>query len=183
DRPGMHRKPDLELLALRGSNTAAIDVEAVEIGEADVFHEDGPSFLRAVRPGFLGLQCGMSIGLAKAALDTAAGCRADRHVLVPQIDAARQALAATTEALYEGLRSGRFVAKAAPLFELRIRLAQLVQEAVQLELQASGGRAYLVEPPSGFGRRWREAAFVPVVTPSVTQLQAELQNHKLARAA
>lgn len=184
ERAGMHRKPDLDLLALRGSNTAAIDVKAVEIDDADVFHHDGPSFLRSVRPGFLGLQCGMSIGLARTALETArAGCRADRHVLIPRVEAATKDLIATTAALYEGVRAGRFVTNAVPLFELRIRLSNLVQEAVHLELQASGGRAYLLDPPSGFGRRWREAAFVPVVTPSVTQLQAELQNHHLARVA
>ena len=125
----------------------------------------------------------MSIGLARAALAAASSCRADRSVVVPQIDAARTALGDATAALHEGLRSGAFVEKAAPLFEIRIRLAALAQQAVQLELQASGGCAYLAEPPSGFGRRWREAAFVPVITPSITQLQAELQGHALARAA
>src|SRR5690606_23148345 len=105
--------------------------------------EDGPRFLQAARPGFLGLQCGMSIGLARAALAAAAGCRADRSVVVPQVDAAKAALLDATASLYEGLRSGAFVAQAAPLFEIRIRLAAIVQQAVQLELQASGGRAYL----------------------------------------
>ena len=183
DRRGLHRRPDLPLLALRGSNTAAIDIDGVEIDSAAIIHEDGPAFLRASRPGFLGLQCGMSIGLARASLATASGCRADRNILVPRIDATNAALRDATTALYDGLRSGAFVATAAPLFEIRIRLATIVQQAVQLELQASGGRAYLVEPPSGFGRRWREAAFVPVITPSITQLQAELQSHALAQAA
>jgi len=27
----------------------------------------------------------------------------------------------------------------------------------------------------GFARRWRESAFIPIVTPSVIQLRAELQ--------
>src|SRR5690606_1677018 len=63
DRPGLHRRPDLPLLALLGSNTAAVDIDGVEIDSSAILHEDGPRFLRAARPGFLGLQCGMSIGL------------------------------------------------------------------------------------------------------------------------
>ena len=46
--------------------------------------------------------------------------------------------------------------------------------AVQLELQASGGKAYLCAHGSAFARRWRESAFVPIVTPSLVQLRAEL---------
>ena len=175
-RDGMQRSADLDLLGLRGSNTAAISVDAVAVRDEDIFHTDGPSFLRGVRPAFLGLQCGLSIGLAQAALDAAqAHCRGDGHVLKPRLDAARRALVQTTEALYAGLRNRQFVDEAARLFALRIRLADSVQEAAQLELHASGGRAYLLQPPSGFGRRWREAAFIPLVTPSVSQLQAELQ--------
>jgi len=45
---------------------------------------------------------------------------------------------------------------------------------IQLELQASGGKAYLSEHGAGFARRWRESAFVPIVTPSLVQLRTEL---------
>lgn len=176
ERRGVHRTEDLDLLALRGSNTAAIGLASVEVRDEDIFHSDGPAFLRSARPSFLGLQCGLSIGLARAALAAAqAHCRGGEHVLEPRIGAARQELAEASAALFDGLRKGNFVEHAAPLFELRIRLAHTVQEAVQLELQASGGRAYLLQPASGFARRWREAAFIPVVTPSVMQLQTELQ--------
>ena len=47
--------------------------------------------------------------------------------------------------------------------------------AGNLELQASGGKAYLTANGSGFARRWRESAFVPIVTPSLVQLRTELQ--------
>jgi hypothetical protein len=57
----------------------------------------------------------------------------------------------------------------------------VVQESVQLELQGSGGRAYLRDHLPDFGRRLQESAFIPVVTPSLTQLQGELS--KLAAAA
>jgi heme oxygenase len=57
-----------------------------------------------------------------------------------------------------------------------------VVEAVGLELQASGGRAYLTGPGEGFAHRWREAAFIPVITPSLVQLHAALAG-QAARAA
>ena len=57
-------------------------------------------------------------------------------------------------------------------------LAESAANAVQLELQSSGGKAYLTEHGSGFARRWRESAFVPIVTPSLVQLRAELQRQK-----
>ncbi|MNN12934.1 hypothetical protein D3C81_1259460 [compost metagenome] len=69
------------------------------------------------------------------------------------------------------------------MFRLRIALAQSAAEAVQLELQASGGKAYLSEHGSGFARRWRESAFVPIVTPSLVQLRAELQRQEREAAA
>ena len=81
----------------------------------------------------------------------------------------------TVSELKQGLLEGRFQQQPAALFKLRITLAECAADAVQLELQASGGRAYLNEYGEGFARRWRESAFVPIVTPSLVQLRAELQ--------
>ncbi|MBT9496608.1 MAG: acyl-CoA dehydrogenase, partial [Zoogloea sp.] len=41
----------------------------------------------------------------------------------------------------------------------------------------------LVETTGEFSRRWMEAAFVPVVTPSLTQLHGELVRQAALRAA
>lgn len=79
--------------------------------------------------------------------------------------------------LAEGLRNGRFVDRADSLFQIRIALAEIASEAVQLELQASGGKAYLSKPGAGFQRRLREVAFVPIVTPSLVQLKFALHAH------
>ena len=137
-----------------------------------------------MRPAFLGLQCGLSIGLTRAALAAAQAIGgSSRAVLQPPIDEAQVALQQSVNALNEGLSDQRFVAQAAGLFRLRIRLAELVQQAVSLELQASGGRAYHRDQPLGFARRWREAAFIPIVTPSLTQLQGELLKQAALAAA
>ena len=85
--------------------------------------------------------------------------------------------------LIAGVRSQRFVAEPWALFEIRIALAEVANAAVQLELQASGGAAYLKPGGAGFARRWREAAFLPIVTPSLVQLKTELAKRQARLAA
>jgi hypothetical protein len=127
-----------------------------------------------VRPAFLGLQCGMAIGLARASLAAArASGSAARAGLQPRIEGIEAELAASVAELKAACSTGASP-QAAPLFRIRIKLAGLVREAVDLELDATGGRAYLVATTGDFARRWVEAAFVPVVTPSLTQLHGEL---------
>lgn len=175
DLPGLSRTADLELMAMRGSDTAAIDLAHVRIGAADILHPQAARWLPQVRPAFLGMQCGMSIGLARRALAEAAGrAGAARHVLREPVVAVTAHLATLETALREGLRRDAFHTSPAALFELRIALAGVAGEAVSLELQASGGRAYLSPSGDSFARRWRESAFLPVVTPSLVQLKAAL---------
>lgn len=174
DASGAVRSPNLDLLALRGSNTAAIKLSGVRIDSADVIAADARAWLPGVRPAFLGMQCGLSIGLARAALDAAQALAGTvRGPLPARIEEARAGLEAQAAALAEGVLDGRFKSAAPDMFRLRIALAASVQGAVMLELQASGGKAYL-QQGGGFARRWREAAFIPIVTPSLTQLQAAL---------
>jgi hypothetical protein len=85
--------------------------------------------------------------------------------------------------LHAGLADGRFLDQPQALFRLRLQLNDIVQQSLQLELHASGGRAYHRDQPLGFARRWREAAFIPIVTPSVTQLQGALAGAAPAGAA
>jgi alkylation response protein AidB-like acyl-CoA dehydrogenase len=175
DRAGVLRSADLDLIALRGSNTAAMRIDGASIDERDLIHQDATRFLPQARPAFLGLQCGMSIGLARAALATARQrASSGRNVLESALSEQQEALGQTVAALYAGLADGRFVAQPMALFRLRLALAEIVQQAVQLELLASGGRAYHRDQPMTFARRWREAAFIPIVTPSVTQLRGEI---------
>lgn len=175
DRPGLRRSADLDLIAMRGSNTASVQLTRTPITAQDVIAPDARQWLPRVRPAFLALQCGLSVGFARAALAAARSrSGASRAVLDEPVERTQAAVATAVAGLAEGLASGRFVHQPAALFELRIALAHLALSAAQLELQASGGRAYHRDAPLGFARRWREAAFLPIVTPSLTQLQGEL---------
>lgn len=175
DRDGVVRSPDLDLIALRATNTAAITISNARITAGDVISSAAHAWLQQVRPAFLGLQCGLAIGLARRALheaDSAVG--AGRHVLTYPITELSQSLAEEERALLDGVTAGRFLSEPATLFRVRIALTEIAEAAVGLELQALGGRAYLATPGNGFVRRWREAAFIPVVTPSIVQLRTSL---------
>ena len=71
DDAGLMRSRDLSLLALRSSNTAAIALADVQIKAERILHSNAQEWLPRVRPAFTGLQCGMSIGLARRALGEA----------------------------------------------------------------------------------------------------------------
>ena len=173
--PGLQRSDDLELMGLQSSNTAALDFKDVQVNEQWLLHDNAKQFLPAVRPAFLGLQCGLSIGLARRSLQEAEShLQGPRSALLGLLHEQQAQLEAQVQALKAGLLDGRFLADPAALFNIRIALAEATASAVQLELQASGGKAYLCAHGSAFARRWRESAFVPIVTPSLVQLRAEL---------
>jgi alkylation response protein AidB-like acyl-CoA dehydrogenase len=181
---GLVRSHDLQLMSLQSSNTAALDFRQVELTRDWLLHDDARQFLPAVRPAFLGLQCGLSIGLARRSLEEVDNhLLGARSVLADELTEQREALEHAVSTLKQGLLDGRFLTQPAALFRLRIALAEAVASAVQLELQASGGKAFLSEHGSAFARRWGESAFIPIVTPSLVQLRAELQRQARDSAA
>ncbi|WP_412460052.1 acyl-CoA dehydrogenase family protein [Pseudomonas sp. SC11] len=173
---GLERSDDLQLMGLQSSSTAALAFHQVQLDRSWLLHDNAREFLPRVRPAFLALQCGMSIGLARRALDEVREHLQGRGSFLAEAEQVlRERLENTVGELKQGLLDGRFLAQPAALFKLRITLAESAADAVQMELQASGGKAYLTAYGEGFARRWRESAFVPIVTPSLVQLRAELQ--------
>lgn len=189
DAPGVQRSDDLDLIALRGSNTAALSLAGTEIDASWMIASDARAFLVRARPAFLGLQCGMSIGLARRSLDgVEASGPAVRAALADAAAALRHELDALTTRLYEGVASGAFIARPAAQFELRIGLADVVAAAAQLDVQAAGGRGYLRShdtwpAANDTARRNREASFVPIVTPTLVQLKNQLAEYRRSEAA
>lgn len=181
DDPGLTRTPDLGLMGMRSSDTATVALSGVRIPRDRVIADNAQEWLPGVRPTFIGLQCGMAVGLARRSIREAVACGgAGRDILTPSIEETDGRLRDIEAQLFAGLRSGAFVARPVPLFELRIELAEVVADAVALELQAAGGRCYLHEPGRAFARRWRESAFIPLITPSLVQLRKVLVAAKKA---
>ncbi len=165
--PRPRRSPDLDLLGLRSSHTAAIRLDTVDIDDGDLLAADGPVFLRRVRPAFLGLQCGLSIRLARTSLAAARQASADtRHALRPRLAEVQQRLDDTTGRLLAGVRDGRFVEQAVPLFRLRLTLVR--GRAGRGAAGTADGRrasAYLLDRTAGFARCCARRRLVPIVTP------------------
>ena len=57
DDAGLERSADLDLMAMRATNTAALKIDNVRIGADRILHPNASEWLPKVRPAFLGLQC------------------------------------------------------------------------------------------------------------------------------
>jgi alkylation response protein AidB-like acyl-CoA dehydrogenase len=183
DAAGVVRSDDLDLIALRSSNTAALALEHASLDAGWQITADASAFLARVRPAFLGLQCGLSIGLARRALAAIdAGSALARAAMEDEVAPLAHELDGLTKRLFEGVQHGTFLSAPAALFEVRIGLAAVVDRAVHLEVVTAGGRGYL-RGQGGTARRTREAAFVPIVTPSIVQLKNQLAQHRRTLAA
>ncbi|MBC8996315.1 hypothetical protein IAI51_07210 [Pseudomonas sp. N40(2020)] len=65
---GLKRSDNLQLMGLQLTNTAALHFTQLNINREWLIHDDARVFLPALRPAFLGLQCGLAIGLARRSL-------------------------------------------------------------------------------------------------------------------
>ncbi|PJG84576.1 acyl-CoA dehydrogenase family protein [Conservatibacter flavescens] len=174
---GLHLAHELSLVALQGSNTMAVDLDQIELNPDWIISENANAYLAQIRPAFLGLQCAMAFGLAERALDEVEKSLAynSRNVLDSEWQKTKEKLTALEQQLATGLaQSDYFISHPKALFQIRIDIVDVVAQSLLLELQASGGRCYLQQNNSGFIRRWREGAFLPVVTPSAVQLRLAL---------
>lgn len=165
----------LDLLALRSSGTRAIFMDKVSLTPERILHDNIAEWLKTLRPAFIALQCGLFLGLSLRALDEAKKhFSARRSCLQGEIAKTADSLQELQETLLQGVKNGHFVSSPKDLFKLRISLTEWLWKAIVLELETRGGGAYLVETSEGFPRRLREASFVPIITPSVTQLKKTL---------
>ena len=175
-------------------------LDEVRIPAQDVLTRDLPAFRDDVRATFLQIQTAMCLGLAGAALDAAEAGADDvaREVLAEELSAAAEDWQHLRGALAAGVRGASAVraggpsddappggspAGAAPsasvrpaeLVRVRLEAALLTGRASRLEQKIVGGRGYALA--SDTSRRAREAAFLPVQSPTETHLR-----HLLARA-
>jgi hypothetical protein len=169
------RSDDLDLVGLRASNTAALSLKEAILDKRFQIASSAPDFLARVRPNFLGLQCGLSIGLARRslrALDNAGPTL--QATLGEDCRTLQCELHGSALDLLDGIWTGEFVARPIQLFRLRLLLATLVEEAMVLEVHATGGRGY-IRGQADVARRRREASLIPIITPSVVQLRSLLK--------
>lgn len=167
--------------ALEGTGTYTVMVRDAFVPDAAVIAQDAAAFVPRIRSGFVLLQAGMGLGLARGVAElmrSDARGRRDAAALPlgPEaIDDRADALAERVAGLaehHEDESRGAFL----ETLRLRLDLSWLALEAAQAAMLRFGARGYL-ESSEAF-RRLREAQFVAIVTPSVKHITTEL-----ARAA
>lgn len=187
DAPGVGVTPLVGLMALDGTSSGVLRLEQVAVPAGDVLTQDVPGFRDRARAAFLLLQSGMCLGLAGAALD-AAESAADpvaQRVLADELEAGRADWESLRDDLVRTVRTAAWdagdagdvgeadaaAAAVSPreLVSVRLEVALLTGRATQLEQKTVGGRGYA--QASDTSRRAREAAFLPVQSPTETHLR------------
>lgn len=180
DADGARVKELTGLTALDATASGVLLLDEVRIPAQDVLTRDLPAFRDDVRATFLQIQTAMCLGLAGAALDAAEAGADDvaREVLAEELSAAAEDWQHLREALAAGVRAADAPSasvRPAELVRVRLEAALLTGRATRLEQKVVGGRGYALA--SDTSRRAREAAFLPVQSPTETHLR-----HLLARA-
>ncbi|MGI0484031.1 acyl-CoA dehydrogenase [Pantanalinema rosaneae CENA516] len=180
---GLTRGEDLQLLGLQASWTSTLQFDSVQLPHEWIISDHATTFLPKIRPAFLLMQCGLAWGIARRSLqETGQSLNPNNEVALSsrwQINSTQlRHLETELQSLSTTNITDFGIAQIRQLFELRVTLTRLAVEVVQLELEAKGGAAYL--KPSGTARRLREVSFLPVLTPSLVQLETELHRHASA---
>lgn len=171
---GVDRETSLDLMSLRGTNTAAIRLRDVALADGWQIHSDARTFLPKIRAAFLGMQCGLGLGLARASLGAARDAIVPGSILLDELGLLQGAVDKLSQDLSEGFQGPPATVLPRDLLAWRATMVDLAMRAVQLELQAVGARAYVRGVGDGFARRWHEAAFLQILTPTLVQLKTDL---------
>ncbi|TDH56135.1 acyl-CoA dehydrogenase [Mycobacterium eburneum] len=176
DAPGVTINPSPPLMALTGTASTSLTLHRVRVHPDDLISTDLTGFVHRIRPTFLLLQTAFCLGIGGAALDAAQATSAgiDRH-----FRAEAQRLRTAHRALGEQVSAAaRAPLRAAlpELIRLRLDAATTAVNATRLESTLCGGAGYVLG--SAANRRFREAAFLPVQSPSEGQLRWELEQYE-----
>ncbi|WP_063065569.1 acyl-CoA dehydrogenase family protein [Nocardia violaceofusca] len=172
---GVRVRPAPELLALGATGSTALTFDRVEVPDDHLITTDLPVFAAAVRPIFLLLQtafcsgiAGRSVAEAGALLDgLGAQFRGEYTDLAARHGSVRQRL-------YEfAADTGRV--PPADLIRVRLDASRTAVAATRLESTLRGGAGFARGCDTN--RRFREAAFLPVQSPSEGQLRWELSQY------
>jgi alkylation response protein AidB-like acyl-CoA dehydrogenase len=164
-------------VALEGTATHTVLIRDAFVPFEDVLADDAGQFIPRIRNGFVLLQAGMGLGIARGAArlmreDGSGRLLAGHLPLGPE--AVEDRIDALTARLAAHVRAVEDPARATFLDVLRTRLdiTWLALEAAQAAALQSGARGYLAGAEAA--RRLREAQFVAIVTPSVKHITTEL---------
>ncbi|MGW3624860.1 hypothetical protein [Streptomyces sp. NPDC000880] len=163
------------LLALGSTASSFLSLTDVRIGAEQVLTSDFDAFLTSVRPTFMVLQTAMCLGLARTCLANArASLVGVNSVFTTEVESMAGKIALVNAAMMKAAHSvgGLVPPTRAELLAMRLAAAEVATGTATLEAKTAGGKGYASS--SGASRRYREAAFIPVQSPSESQLRWEL---------
>ncbi|WP_448860261.1 acyl-CoA dehydrogenase family protein [Corynebacterium propinquum] len=163
------------LLGLNATASAWVEFDEVFVAEENILTTSFPDYLPRVRPTFLLLQTSECLGVAESAIAAASGKTVGINEVfaddVAQTYDKITELISTQESIAEKAASGEQVAFT-DLLRLRLNAAEAAVQAANLEIRVAGGAGYAQSSPAS--RRYREATFIPVQSPSEGQLKWQL---------
>lgn len=174
--PGVSVGDHFKLLAMDSTASSYLQLQDVFVPDEQVLSSDFAGFLSAVRPTFLVLQSAMCLGLAATTLQQAElGLTGVNAVFAGEVDLVSQQLARaqTTLATLADRVGGPRPPGKKELLSLRLAAAEIATASAALEIRTAGGKGYASRTPAS--RRYREAAFIPVQSPSEAQLRWEIE--------
>lgn len=163
------------LLGLNATASAWVTLDDLFVPESAVLTHDFENFILGVRPTFVVLQIAECLGVGEAAVAAASSRLTGVNVTfaddVAAVATDLDDIAARQENIIARVGSGQSVTPV-ELLELRLDAASAAVAASGIEVRVAGGAGYAKSSPAS--RRFREAAFIPVQSPSESQLRWEL---------
>jgi alkylation response protein AidB-like acyl-CoA dehydrogenase len=174
---GVSLTRNARFVALEGTATQTILLRDAFVADDDILSEDASGFVARIRNGFVLLQSGMGLGLARGAAalmrsDSRGRRLAAQLPLGPDLIDERAACIRQRVAALVSCVEAPDRAIFLEVLRVRLDISWLALEAAQAAMLQFGARGYLVgsEP----ARRLREAQFVGIVTPSAKHCLSEL---------
>lgn len=173
---GVTVDPAPPLTALGATASTSLHLDRVRVQPHRVLATDLAAFVAGIRPAFLLLQTAFCVGVARAALTAAAEAHTGPLAQFgTELEDASARTADIRSRLY-GWAADPGAATVPELIRLRLDSARAAVDVTRLELSLTGGAGYTLG--SAANRRFREAAFLPVQSPSEGQLRWELTRYE-----
>ncbi len=172
---GIQRGDDLQLLGLQASWTSTLHLNQVRLPRQWIISENADLFLSEMRPKLILMQSALSLGITRRSLQETLQST-DGNNEEALINRLRYNFFTSYQLEAQIWKLGtlqNFDSSKREILELRVAITRLALDSVWLELEAKGASSYL--KPSGTARRLREVAFLPVMAPTLLQLEQELQ--------
>jgi alkylation response protein AidB-like acyl-CoA dehydrogenase len=170
DAPGLKLESRDEFLGLNGTATYTCRFSNVFIPEEWIISHSADYFIKTVRANLVGNQIGLALGICHASINAIKS----QNLTQSEVNCSLQSQLVKIEGKWKQLRDTAFdllensINNWEKILKVRLKTAYLSLDAVKEELFHAGSAGYLKDGP--LARRFREAAFISVLTPTVKHL-------------